>query len=203
MNFLETGLSLKIVPESIKNIKSGTILNVDENLFTVELKGTLDSLLIYSEVEVLVNINSGVLKFNTTIQKIENNILSLIIPEKYSTVQRREYPRIKINIPVTIEQNEGTNKETSTDDISGGGMKIFSDKEIERGIEFVAKLKITNGKNIKTIFKVLRTTKESQDNKDFILSGKFADISHSDRTTIIQLCFRKQLEQKFKRMRSH
>lgn len=203
MNFLETGLGLKIVPESIKNIKSGTILNIEGNLFTVELNGTVDGLLLYSEVEVLVNINSGVLKFNTTIQKIENNILSLIIPEKYSTVQRREYPRIKINIPVTIEQKEGIIKETNTDDISGGGMKIFSDKEIERGIEFVAKLKITNGKNIKTIFKVLRTTKENQDNKDFILSGKFADISHSDRTTIIQLCFRKQLEQKFKRMRSH
>lgn len=201
MNFLETGLSLKIVPENIKNIKSGTILKIDENLFTVKFSGNADNISPNTEVEVFVNINNGVLKFNTIIQKVENDIFFLEIPEKYSTVQRREYPRIKMNIPVIIEQDEERQEETNTDEISGGGMKIFSNKKLDYGSELIAKLKIANGKHIKTAFRILRTSKEDNSN-EFILSGKFTDISHSDRTTIIQLCFRKQVEQKFKRMRS-
>ncbi|MEI7473993.1 MAG: PilZ domain-containing protein [bacterium] len=202
MNFLEAGLSLKVVPENIKNIRTGKILKVEENLFSVEIQGNILTFELDEEVELLVNISSGVLKFNSHIVQIDSNILYFYIPEKYSTVQRREYPRININIPVTLQKREEQEEETKTEDISGGGMKIASVYELETGSELIAKLKIANGKNIKTIFKVLRATKDNKNDKEYILSGKFSDIAHSDRTAIIQLCFRKQLEQKFKRMRN-
>lgn len=203
MNFLENGLILKLVPENIKDIKVGKIIDIKDNSFSAKFNVDVSKIFELNEVEVLVNINSGVLKFFSNILSVNNDTIELNIPEKYTTVQRREYPRININIPVKLfGLNEIEEIDSITEDISGGGMRLSSEKDVETGKEVTAKLKITDNKSINAKFKVLRVTKEFKVEKNIVLSGKFSDIAHSDRTAIIQLCFRKQLEQKFRKMRN-
>lgn len=200
MDFLKINQKLKIIPDEIKGISSGIIKEIYQDFFTVQLDKNNNSLAVGQNIEIIISGENCLTRFETKIFEIKGDIANFLIPEKFKNIQRREYTRININIPVNLKKPAAANESinTSTEDLSGGGMKVMSESSFDIDTLLEAKLSINTKKNIKTLIKILRVDTCEQNLKKYHLSGKFKEISNADRITIIQLCFKRQLELKCK-----
>jgi len=114
------------------------------------------------------------------------------VPSKFTIVQKREYPRISAQMPVFLKETvNGQETEAETINIGGGGMQFASSVKYNLNCILNTRFTLPNKKEINTLFEILRADEE---NKNFFLSGKFKTISNFDKTSIIQFCFKRQLE---------
>jgi len=203
IDILKKDRHLKIIPCSVNEISNATITDLKENCFIV-LLDKIVSLKQNEVIEVIIPDQSNLIKFESTVIQIIENLLYLTIPEKVRYVQRREYPRVNISIPVTLNEisNPDSTLDSVTKNLSGGGMQVISDKTFFVGSLLKAKFSIFDKNSVETIMEVLRIDKNDQPGKGYYLSGRFKDLSNVQRTALIQMCFKRQLELKFKGIKS-
>lgn len=179
-----------------------------------------------SVIEVLVIDTKCVYSFNTSVIGKQKNppSLWLSLPETYRRVQRREYVRVNMKLPVVINLKAETEIDdncfnsnilaeqvsqdsyfnTSSIDVSGGGIKIFGPIKFQSNTTLSLILRLPM-KEIITPAKVVRSepntkisekefTPEEFAKFNYISALCFQDIEDTDRSTIIQLCFKRQLE---------
>jgi len=115
-------------------------------------------------------------------------------------LQLRNYFRFDISIPVKkyftiIEENEEKILEENcrTKDISGGGMKLYSNYQHSVGDKITCEFKVGEYL-ITTKAKVVRIEKVDTFEFDFALGIEFVDIKERSRDRIIQFIFSKQRE---------
>ncbi len=144
--------------------------------------------------------------FKTTIKHVENNLLTLIIPNEkdIQIVQRRRYIRVPINKEVNCYLM-GINYRGVRDDkifsaiakdIGGDGILLNSPLFLPMGTILVFEIELDNIQFLLTV-KVLRGM-ENTDDGTSNLGCRFIGISDADRQKIIAYCNRRQLALKRK-----
>lgn len=231
MEFLQSNLKVQLVFEE-SDTKAITcvskILDYDSNSIQIQsptYKGHKVNIEVGNTIEVLVIAEKCVYTFNTSIigSQKANDSIWLSLPETYRRVQRREYNRVNIKLPITVcfpadkiyckSFNNNASVElaikegkfdTSSIDISGGGFKVFGPVQIQSNSILDVKLRFPM-KEITAKAKVIRSEANSKLSEEdftpeefakysFISAFSFTEIEDIDRSTIIQLCYRRLLE---------
>jgi c-di-GMP-binding flagellar brake protein YcgR len=177
-------------------------------------------------LEVLVLDTKCVYSFNASVIGSQKKPASLwlSLPETYRRIQRREYVRVNMKLPVVVTLNGGSEIHedcleknvlagkaiqdgyfsTTSIDVSGGGIKLFGPVQFlpEATTSLMLRLPM---KEVISHAKVIRSELNTKiSDKDFdasefakfnyITAFCFDEIPDTDRATIIQLCFKRQLE---------
>ena len=157
-----------ILSRSIDNASKCKVTEVLEDCFKVELAAKNK----YEEeesVELFTMTPNGQLYFETIVKEVKENIISIWFPISYKYLQRREFSRINLERNIILK-------------LTKEQLQLLKKYEININIE---------NKPICVNFEPIRT--ETNDNT-FISSGRFKDISSFDRISLVQYCFRKQIE---------
>ena len=96
-------------------------------------------------------------------------------------------------------ENKNFTYKAITTNISGGGLQLLSDVELTPGKLFNINLKLDYRKNVKAAWRVLRVESKNNHQENFLIAGKFTNISSADKVAIVQLCSKKNLETKYKK----
>lgn len=198
VNSLKLNSEVKIIPTNLDGILTGFVTNIASDQFVVSSAKLPNIDLINNEpVEILVKTQSCILKFNANIIDITGNMLTISLPEKIKIIQRREYPRVSMNYDLMIKDTSRPNNfsRATLINLSGGGVNLETDDEYSVGAILETKLDFIKTKEIPVLLDVVRMI--TSENKN-TLSAAFKKISNSDRILVIQLCLKKQLEQKYK-----
>lgn len=196
MDFIKKNQKISIIPDRIDKISTGIIISSGPDGFVAEVSNT-SAISQGLEQEIVVSSENYTVTFTSKINKLDNNNVFFSIPSEFTFVQRREYPRININIPVFLTKTAEPEIKTETVNIGGGGIQVTSPINFDVKTILKARFNLSEKKEINTDFEVLRC--EAGAKKEFTLSGKFNNISNFDKTTIIQFCFKRQLESACKR----
>lgn len=196
MDFLNKDQKLKIIPGNIKGVSNGVVKNYSSDHFEVQLDNPSECLNINESIEIIIPVDNTLIKFETKITRIDGDTVYFSLPEKTKFIQRREYIRIDVEIPVELKDvTSDKNINSVAKNLSGGGMQVVSSDSFDIGSLLEAQFTIFDKKNIKAVMEILRTGK---DNENYSIAGQFKNISSSDRAAIIQLCFKRQLESRCK-----
>jgi len=191
MNHLKENQKIKIIPDNIEEFSMGIIISVCKNYFVAEVKNSL-LIMTGSEPEILISEEDYMIMFTSKVNKINNNKVFFATPSKFTIVQKREYPRIKTQMPVFLKETvDSQETEAETINIGGGGMQIASSAKYSLNCILNARFSLPNKKEINALFEISRINKK---NEEKFFSGKFNKISNFDKTAIIQYCFKRQLE---------
>ena len=119
-----------IVPQDFNKTNNGRVLEVSPEGFRMELKYKPDGLIVNHICDFYSFTDNGYLYFESYIQNLENNVITIANPVKHRFLQRRKFTRIKF-----IEDLELTNGDVvhkiRTLDLSAGGMKVWTSDNID------------------------------------------------------------------------
>lgn len=206
MNPIKENQKIKIIPDKINRISTGVVIKSGTDFFVAEINNS--SFVSQGlEPEILISFDDYMVMFTSKIFKIEQNKVFFSVPLRFTFVQKREYPRVAANIPVLIKDSAGQSEtEGVVKNIGGGGMQVFSPIKFKLNSILNVSFNLSGRNKINTSFEVLRVTDCTEDsdysseffagfnNKDFIISGRFREISNFDKISIVQFCFKHQLE---------
>ncbi|GFR35583.1 flagellar brake protein [Thermobrachium celere] len=165
-----------------------------------------------SVIEYFVTTEKDIVKCKSIVlgkKRDENvNLLVLSLPEVKERVQRREYFRLPITMPIKYYALPNDKAYTSlqdipsgyfnrlmntlTVDISGGGIKIITNEQLHVGNYVILSLNIPQEINL--LCSVVHV-EQSEDNKKFKTALKYEGIEEKIRDKIIQFIFNKLREQ--------
>ena len=84
-----------IVPQDFKNSNKGKVLQVSNEGFRMELKYEPKGLIQNHICDFYSLTDNGYLYFESYVQSLENNIITIANPVKHRFLQRRKFTRIK------------------------------------------------------------------------------------------------------------
>ncbi len=180
-----------IVPQDFKNTNKGKVLNVSIDGFKMELKYKPEGLFVNHICDFYSFTDNGYLYFESYIQSLENNIITIANPVKHRFLQRRKFTRIKFIEELELTCNNITHK-IRTLDLSAGGMKIQTQENIDIETEYNVSLKLSDEQEIKCKYQLIRI--EKGDNGLYTISGRFTSLSNIDKMTLVQFCMKKDME---------
>ena len=184
-----------IVPQDFKNSNKGRVLDVDMTGFRMELKYKPEGLLKNHVCDFYSLTDNGYLYFESYIQNLENNVITIANPVKHRFLQRRKFTRIKFIEDLELTFGDISHK-VRTLDLSAGGMKLQTGENIDMGQEYKVSVKLGEDQIIKCRYQIIRM--EKGDNGLYTISGRFVNLSNIDKMTLIQFCMKKNMENKNK-----
>ena len=184
-----------IVPQDFKNSNKGKVLDVSVDGFRMELKYKPEGLLKNHICDFYSLTDNGYLYFESYIQNIENNVVTIANPVKHRFLQRRKFTRIKFMEDLELVFNDTVHK-VRTLDLSAGGMKLRTEENIDIEKEYKVSLKLSNEQEVHCKYQLIRV--EKGDNGLYTISGRFTNLSNIDKMTLIQFCMKKDMENKNK-----
>jgi len=192
---LNVNQKLRLVPEDVLEITQGIITSIGAEKFGVMLENEETAQKFFNkEIEVLLSTQNYLLKFKTIPSYIKGSVLYIDYTSEYHKIQRREYSRVNLTLPVKcLSLKNNVSFDAEAVNLSGGGMLISSEIELNEGDLVDVKIEIRKNKFIDAVFEVLRIKQYSENNM-YLTAGIFKKISNTDRITIVQLCFKRQLE---------
>ncbi|MGJ9456834.1 flagellar brake protein [Oceanobacillus sp. CF4.6] len=155
--------------------------------------------------------DQAVYQFSSEIAaRIKMNIpaLAIHIPDQtdIKRIQRREYVRIETTVDVAVhsKDNQFPPFVTLTSDISGGGLAIITEKNIELEIGLKADLwlplQMQNAEYYYIYGQAEIVYIRDMNSRVNLISLKFISISKQDRQRIVRFCFEKQREARQKEL---
>ena len=180
-----------IVPQDFKNTNKGRVLDVSMEGFRMELKYKPEGLLVNHICDFYSFTDNGYLYFESYIQSLENNIISIANPVKHRFLQRRKFTRIKFVEELELTNNEFCHK-VRTLDLSAGGMKLTTEDNIDIEKIYDVAIKLSEEQVIKCKYQLIRV--ERNDSGLYTISGRFSCLSNIDKMTLIQFCMKKDME---------
>lgn len=185
-----------IVPQDFKKTNKGKVVNVTNEGFKMELIYKPDGLMVNHICDFYSFTDNGYLYFESYIQSLDNNLITIANPVKHRFLQRRKYTRIKF-----IEELELINEDTvhkiRTLDLSAGGMKVTSEDNINIEKDYDVTIKLSDEQEVKCKYQLIRV--EKGDNGLYTISGRFICLSNIDKMTLVQFCMKKDMETATKR----
>lgn len=183
----------------IEDIENGNVhisLPIEKGHFIPLRSGTL--------IRINVTQSDGVYSFSEHILKrVMSPYPHFVIkyPQKIQRIQRRNYVRLMLNIPVEFKLEEEENKYRGVSiDLSGGGVFLITQKQLEIGQKLTIDLKLTNGldcSNIKSIVKRERVIEGQNGGAVKRNYGiEFVEINQKLREEIISYLFELQRERR-------
>ena len=180
-----------IVPQDFKNSNKGKVIDVSMEGFRMELKYKPDGLIKNHICDFYSLTDNGYLYFESYIQSLENNVISIANPVKHRFLQRRKFTRVKFIEDIELIY-DNTVYNARTLDISAGGMKLSTKENIDIEKEYKVTLKLSNERDIKCKYQLIRV--EKGDSGIYTISGRFVNLSNIDKMTLIQFCMKKDME---------
>jgi c-di-GMP-binding flagellar brake protein YcgR len=135
--------------------------------------------------------DNGYLYFESYIQALDGNIISIANPVKHRFLQRRKFTRIKFLEDIVLTC-DGISHNAKTLDISAGGMKISTTENIDIEKEYHVSIKLSDEQEVKCRYQLIRV--EKGDNGIYTISGRFTHLSNIDKMTLVQFCMKKDME---------
>ncbi len=183
--------SVTIIPQDFKNTNKGTVTNVSSEGFKMKLKYKPDGLMVNHICDFYSLTDNGYLYFESYIQGLENNIITIANPVKHRFLQRRKFTRVKFIENLVLTCGELSHK-IRTLDISAGGMKIQSEDNIDMEKEYDVTVKLSDEQDIKCRYQLIRV--EKGENGLYTISGRFTHLTNVDKMTLVQFCMKKDME---------
>lgn len=180
-----------IVPQNFKNSNKGRVIDVSMDGFKMELKYKPEGLIQNHICDFYSLTDNGYLYFESYIQALENNVITIANPVKHRFLQRRKYTRIKFIENMELSCGDITHK-IRTLDLSAGGMKIQTEENIDIEKLYNVTIRLGGEQEVKCKYQLIRV--ERGDNGLYTISGKFVNLSNIDKMTLIQFCMKKEME---------
>lgn len=180
-----------IVPQDFKNSNKGKVLNVDMDGFRMELKYKPEGLMKNHVCDFYSLTDNGYLYFESYIQDLENNVISIANPVKHRFLQRRKFTRIKFINDLELTCGDIVHK-VRTLDLSAGGMKLQTSDNINIENTYNVVVKLGAEQEVKCKYQLIRV--EKGDNGLYTISGRFVNQSNIDKMTLIQYCMKRNME---------
>lgn len=185
-----------IVPQDFKQTNKGRVLEVKPDSFRMELKYKPDGLIINHICDFYSYTDNGYLYFESYIQNLENNVITIASPVKHRFLQRRKFTRIKFLEDLELKCGDVTHKVTALD-LSAGGMKIRTSENVDIEKLYDVSIKLSDEQDVKCKYQLIRV--EKGDNGLYTISGRFTCLSNIDKMTLVQFCMKKDMENLNKR----
>ena len=182
---------ITIVPQDFKNTNKGKVLNVSQEGFRMKLQYKPSGLLVNHICDFYSLTDNGYLYFESYIQALDNNVVSIANPVKHRFLQRRKFTRIKF-IEDLILTCDNISHTVRTLDISAGGMKLRTSDNIDIEKEYNVSIKLSDEQEIKCRYQLIRV--EKGDNGIYTISGRFTHLTNIDKMTLVQFCMKKDME---------
>ena len=180
-----------IVPQDFKNTNKGKVLNVSQEGFKMELKYKPEGLIKNHICEFYSMTDNGYLYFESYIQELENNIITIANPVKHRFLQRRKYTRIKFIENIDLIYDDKAYK-ARTLDLSAGGMKIQTEENLDIEKEYKVSIQLSNEQEVSCKYQLIRV--ERGDNGLYTISGRFTQLSNINKMVLVQYCMQKEME---------
>ena len=180
-----------IVPQDFKNTNKGRVLDVSMDGFRMELKYKPMGLMVNHICDFYSFTDNGYLYFESYIQKLENNIITIANPVKHRFLQRRKFTRIKFIEDLELVCGDLSHK-VRTLDLSAGGMKLVTSENIDIEKTYDVSIKLSEEQIIKCKYQLIRV--EKSDSGRYTISGRFVNLSNIDKMTLVQFCMKKDME---------
>ncbi len=180
-----------IVPQDFKNSNKGKVLDVSLDGFKMELKYKPEGLIKDHICDFYSLTDNGYLYFESYIQEVVNNVVSIANPVKHRFLQRRKFTRIKFLENLELVWEDTVHKVRSLD-LSAGGMKLRTEENIDIEKEYKVCIKLSDEQEVKCKYQLIRV--EKGDSGLYTISGRFTNQSNIDKMTLIQFCMKKDME---------
>lgn len=180
-----------IVPQDFKNSNKGRVLDVDMQGFRMELRYKPEGLIKNHVCDFYSLTDNGYLYFESYIQAIDNNVISIANPIKHRFLQRRKFTRIKFIEDLELTLGDLKHK-VRTLDLSAGGMKLRTEENIDIEKVYNVTINLSDEQHIKCQYQLIRV--EKGDNGLYTISGRFVNLSNIDKMVLIQFCMKKDME---------
>lgn len=180
-----------IVPQDFKNSNKGKVLEVSLDGFRMELKYKPEGLIKNHICDFYSLTDNGYLYFESYIQDVVNNIVTIANPVKHRFLQRRKFTRIKFLENLELVWEDTVHKVRSLD-LSAGGMKLRTEENIDIEKEYKICIKLSDEQEVKCKYQLIRV--EKGDSGLYTISGRFTNLSNIDKMTLIQFCMKKDME---------
>ncbi len=180
-----------IVPQDFKNSNKGKVLEVSLDGFRMELKYKPEGLIKNHICDFYSLTDNGYLYFESYIQDVINNVVTIANPVKHRFLQRRKFTRIKFLENLELVWEDTVHKVRSLD-LSAGGMKLRTEENIDIEKEYKICIKLSDEQEVKCKYQLIRV--EKGDSGLYTISGRFTNLSNIDKMTLIQFCMKKDME---------
>lgn len=180
-----------IVPQDFKNTNRGNVLDVSMDGFRMKLMYKPDGLMVNHICDFYSITDNGYLYFESYIQALENDVITIANPVKHRFLQRRKFTRIKFLEDLVLTNGDISHK-VRTLDLSAGGMKIRTEDNIDIEKEYKVTIKLSDEQEVKCRYQLIRV--EKGDNGLYTISGRFTHLNNIDKMTLVQFCMKKDME---------
>ena len=180
-----------IIPQDFKKTNRGTVTEVSSDGFRMKLQYKPEGLMVNHICDFYSLTDNGYLYFESFIQALENNVITIANPIKHRFLQRRKFTRIKF-LEDLVLTNGDISHNVRTLDLSAGGMKIRTEENIDIEKEYDVTIKLSNEQSIKCRYQLIRI--EKGDNGLYTISGRFTHLNNIDKMTLVQFCMKKDME---------
>ena len=191
---IKDGKDYRIIPTTIEHSTTLDVLSVENNVLEAKLnflsEAEISSYKEGEETEVFGSTDEGLVYFRAKIISVSGNVVKLAIPTDFAKVQRREYSRIEFGTNAKLLDE---NLNIKTVDISAGGIKFISEKNLVIGKDYDFSFVLDNNKEIECKIQPMRSY-QANDINGFVVCARFIDIKSSDKVAIVQYSFRKIME---------
>ena len=188
---IEKDKRITIVPHDFKFANKGTITEVGQDGFKVELDYDSDGIVKHNYCEFYTQTSHGTLYFDSYPKEIQGKTLTIANPAKHKFLQRRQYRRIKFIYDLEMHGDNKTHKITTLD-ISAGGMKLKTNENVNIEAEYTVTLPLSAEQNIECIFSPIRIEKNSDGG--YTISGRFSYHDSKDKMTLTQYGAKRSIE---------
>lgn len=180
-----------IVPQDFRKTNRGTVIDVSMDGFKMALQYKPEGLIVNHICDFYSLTNNGYLYFESYIQALENNIITIANPVKHRFLQRRKFTRIKFMEDLVLSCDDISHN-VRTIDISAGGMKVTTSENIDIEKEYKVKINLSNEQEISCRYQLIRV--EKNDSGKYTISGRFTHLNNIDKMTLVQFCMKKDME---------
>ena len=137
--------------------------------------------LIGHDIAVELSSGRGIYRHSGTLKADREGTLSIELTGEVERIQRREFVRVDAHVPVTVRGlDEPLGGETSTLDVSGGGIRISDPWSLPLGLDVRVELSLPDGESVQALGRVVRVAAE--DEKGI----SFEDLARADEDRLIR-----------------
>ena len=188
---LKNNQIVTIIPQDFKKTNRGAVTEVSSEGFRMKLQYKPEGLMVNHICDFYSLTDNGYLYFESFIQGLENNVITIANPIKHRFLQRRKFTRIKFLEDLVLTNGDISHK-IRTLDLSAGGMKIRTEDNIDIEKEYDVTIKLSNEQSVKCRYQLIRI--EKGDNGLYTISGRFTHLNNIDKMTLVQFCMKKDME---------
>ena len=180
-----------IIPHDFKDTNKGKVLDVSMDGFSMQLKYIPRGILKMNVCDFYSMTDNGYLYFESHVKDLKDNVVYIANPKKHRFLQRRKYTRIKFIEDLELSYNDTVHK-VQTLDLSAGGMKLKTKENINIEYAYNVSIKLNDEIEVNCKYQLIRV--ERNNNGEYIISGRFTNLSNIDKMSLVHFCMKKSME---------